>query len=145
MAVIVTEDDAQSGQDHIDAHRSVIIVISPYVKIGYVSHIHYSIGSIFKTFWNILGIPYLNQYDAGVTDFADLFTNKPGLTPYKALPEDKRIFNAEKILTPLNKKFNWKAVKNSHDMDDPDDMRKWSAEDYKEQVESLKLEKQNKK
>ncbi len=142
-AVFVTEDDAQSGTDHIDAHRSVLLVISPYVKRGYVSKVHYSFGSIFKTFWNILGIPYLNQYDAGATDFADIFTDKPDFTPYKALPEDKRIFDAQKILTPLDKKFNWKAVNNSPEMDDPDDMRKWSAEDYHELRESIELEKKD--
>ena len=144
MAVFVTEDDAQSGLDHIDAHRSVLMVISPYVKRGYVSHVHYSFGSIFKTFWNILGIPYLNQYDAGATDFADIFTDKPDFKPYKALPEDDRIFNVEKILMPPDKNFNWSAVKNSPDMDDPDDMRKWSAEDFKELKESIKLETQEK-
>lgn len=141
LAIFVTEDDAQSGLDHIDAHRSVLLVISPYVKRGYVSHIHYSFGSIFKTFWNILGIPYLNQYGAGATDFADLFTSKPNFTPYKVLPEDKRIFNAKKILTPLDKNFDWKAVRQSPDLDDPDDMRKWSVENYKELTESLELEK----
>ena len=142
-AIFVTEDDAQSGQDHIDAHRSVLLVISPYVKRGYVSKVHYSFGSLFKTFWNVLGIPYLNQYDAGATDLADLFTDKPDFTPYKYLPEDNRIFNVKNILTPTDKNFDWKAVNQSPQMDDPDDMQKWSKEDYKELRESIKIEKAN--
>ena len=61
MAIIVTEDDSQAGRDHIDAHRSVFMVISPYAKRNYIGNVHYSFGSIFKTFWNTLGIPCLNQ------------------------------------------------------------------------------------
>ena len=38
MAIIVTEDDSQDGRDHIDAHRSILLVISPYAKRDYVSH-----------------------------------------------------------------------------------------------------------
>jgi hypothetical protein len=50
MAIFVTEDDAQSGRDHVDAHRSVLMVISPYARRDYVSHSHTSIASILKTF-----------------------------------------------------------------------------------------------
>jgi YVTN family beta-propeller protein len=96
MMIVITEDDAQGGVDHVDAHRSVLMVISPYVKKNYVSHVHYSFGSIFKTFWNVLGIPYLNQYDAGATDFADMFTDKPDFTSYSALPVDPRFFDPQK-------------------------------------------------
>ena len=50
MAIFVTEDDAQDGRDHVDAHRSVLMVISPYARRDYVSHAHTSIASILKTF-----------------------------------------------------------------------------------------------
>ena len=53
------------------------MVVSPWAKRGYVGKVHYSFGSIFKTFWNVLGLPYLNQYDAGATDLADLFADHP--------------------------------------------------------------------
>src|SRR5436190_13153031 len=76
MMIVVTEDDAQGGNDHIDAHRSLVIMISPYAKKNFSSHRHYSFGSIFKTFWNVLGIPYLNQYDFGTNDLSDCFTDK---------------------------------------------------------------------
>lgn len=62
MAIVVTEDDAQEGNDHVDAHRSILMVISPWAKRNHVSHTHTSFGSISKTFWNILGTPCLNQY-----------------------------------------------------------------------------------
>jgi DNA-binding beta-propeller fold protein YncE len=122
MAVVVTEDDAQSGVDHIDAHRSILMIISPYAKRNYVSTIHYSFGSIFKTIWNVLGLPYLNQYDAAATDLGDMFTPRPDFRPYAALPADGRIFDPQKALTPLDEKFDWKALEQSPKLDNPEDM-----------------------
>ena len=140
MAIVITEDDAQNGIDHVDAHRSVLMVISPYVKRNYVSSVHYSFGSIFKTFWNVLGLPYLNQYDAAANDFADFFTAKPDFTPYNAVEVDPRIFDPKKALTPLDEKFDWKAVKESPLIDDVDDMQ----DDQKEKPE-YRLENQKRK
>ncbi|HEY6292429.1 MAG TPA: bifunctional YncE family protein/alkaline phosphatase family protein [Terriglobia bacterium] len=96
-AIFVTEDDAQSGTDHVDAHRSALLVISPYSRRG-VSHEHTSIESILKTFDLIFGIPYLNQYDAAATDLSDCFTEKPDFTPYDALPPDTRVFDPAKVV-----------------------------------------------
>ena len=96
MAIIVTEDDAQDGQDHIDAHRSLLMVISPYARRG-VSHVHTSMASILKTFFLVFGMPPLNQYDAAATDLSDMFTDKPDFTPYSLVPSDTRIFDPEKV------------------------------------------------
>jgi len=136
MMIVITEDDAQGGVDHIDAHRSLLLVISPWVKHKYVSHTHYSFGSIFKTFYNILGLPYLNQYDAGATDLGDFFTSHPDFTPYNALNVDKRIFDPQKALDPFDEDFDWEAVKNSPEMDDVDDMirdRQKEKREYREE------------
>jgi YVTN family beta-propeller protein len=119
MAIVVTEDDSQDGKDHVDAHRSLLMVISPYAKKDYVGHVHYSFGSIFKTFWHILGLPYLNQYDATATDLADLFTSKPDFSPYRAVPVDARFFDPAKALTPMDTGFDWKAMFESPVLDDP--------------------------
>lgn len=124
MMVVVTEDDAQGGRDHVDAHRSILMVISPYAKKNFVSHRHASFGSIFKTFWNVLGIPYLNQYDFGASDLGDCFTNEPDYTPFNALSADPRIFDPVKALSPLNEKFDWEAFRQSPVMDAPEDMKK---------------------
>jgi YVTN family beta-propeller protein len=140
MAIVITEDDAQNGVDHVDAHRSVLMVISPYAKRNYVSKVHFSFGSIFKTFWNVLGLPYLNQYDAAATDFADLFTATPDFTPYNASAVHLRIFDPKKALTPLDEKFDWEAVKESPLIDDVNDMK----EDQKEKPE-YRLEDQKRK
>lgn len=118
MAIVVTEDDAQGGVDHVDAHRSILMVISPYARKGHISHTHTSFGSIFKTFWNILGIPYLNHYDAGAADLADMFTAKPDPQPYKAILPDPRLFDPEKAYSPLDKRFDWKALYQGPGLDD---------------------------
>jgi YVTN family beta-propeller protein len=128
MVIVITEDDAQNGVDHVDAHRSILMVISPWVKKDYVSHVHYSFGSLFKTFWNIMGIPYLNQYDAGANDLSDFFTDTPDYTSYNALPADKRIFDPQKSLNPLNEKFNWKSLAESPEIDNVKDMIRESKE-----------------
>ncbi len=134
MMIVVTEDDAQGGRDHIDAHRSVLMVLSPYAKKNFNSHEHYSFGSIFKTFWNVLGIPYLNQYDFGVNDLGNCFTDKPDFTPYNAVLSDLRIFDPKKAMTPLDEKFDWEAVKNSVEMDDPEEMKKERKDDGRTKV-----------
>ncbi|MCA9438187.1 MAG: hypothetical protein KC978_20545, partial [Candidatus Omnitrophica bacterium] len=128
MAIVITEDDAQNGVDHVDAHRSILMVISPYAKRGYVGHVHYSFGSLFKTYWNILGLPYLNQYDAGATDLADFFTEEPDTTPYRALPPDARIFDPQKALDPFDENFDWSALEDSPVIDNPEDMIRESKE-----------------
>ncbi len=122
MLIVITEDDAQNGVDHIDAHRSILMLISPWVKRDYVSHGHYSFGSLFKTFWNILGLPYLNQYDAGANDLGDFFTDSPDYRPYNALPVDSRVFDPQKALDPFDEEFDWKAIDESPQIDNVEDM-----------------------
>lgn len=136
MLIVITEDDAQNGVDHVDAHRSVLMLISPWVKKDYVSHVHYSFGSIFKTFWNILGLPYLNQYDAGANDLADFFTDTPDFKTYTAVPVDSRIFEPQKALDPFDENFDWKALEESPVMDDKEDMIRESKEQDEYRLEN---------
>jgi YVTN family beta-propeller protein len=136
MMIVITEDDAQNGVDHVDAHRSILMVISPWVKRNYVSHTHYSFGSIFKTFWNILGLPYLNQYDAGATDFGDMFTHTPDFTPYNAVAVDQRIFDPQKAMDPFDEAFDWKALGESPVMDNQEDMIRESKERDEDRLEN---------
>ena len=131
MAIFITEDDPQGGVDHIDAHRSVMMVISPYTKKDYVGNHHYSFGSIFKTFWRILGIPSLNQYDEGATSMHDLFTNTPDFTPFNAIPIQQELFDPHKALTPIDEKFNWKEFAQSEELDRTETMQKRRNEDDK--------------
>ena len=134
MMIVVTEDDAQGGRDHIDAHRSLLMIISPYAKKNFSSHQHYSFGSIFKTFWNVLGIPYLNQYDFGTNNLGDCFTSTPDFAPYNALPVDPRIFDPQKALGPLDEKFDWRSLQQSPTLDDPHEIKKAREKDKRLEV-----------
>ncbi len=49
MAILVTEDDPQGGQNHVSVHRTISVVVSPYVRRGYISHVHHSSMSMTKT------------------------------------------------------------------------------------------------
>jgi phospholipase C len=82
-AIFMIEDDAQNGPDHVDAHRTVSLVISPYTKRGYVDSTQYSTVSMIRTMELILGLQPLSQYDAAARPMYDSFTNTPDLTPYK--------------------------------------------------------------
>ena len=127
MAIFVTEDDAQAGRDHVDAHRSVLMVISPYARRG-LCHAHTSTSSILKTIDLIFALPYLNQYDAAATDLSDCFTDQPDLTPYDALPSDTRIFDPAKVVEPgLDMRITRRLP--SPPLDDPPAIRKELRED----------------
>ncbi len=85
MAIFVSEDDAQDGQDHVSAHRTLSLVMGPYVKHGYVSHEHESNISMLKTMELLLGVGPLSQYDRYAPDMRDYFTTTPDTTPYTAI------------------------------------------------------------
>ncbi|MDP9048704.1 MAG: alkaline phosphatase family protein, partial [Bacteroidota bacterium] len=80
--VFILEDDAQSGPDHVDAHRSPVFVAGPWVKRNAVIHSMYSTSGVLRTIELILGLPPMSQYDAAAVPLFECFTNKPDLAPY---------------------------------------------------------------
>ncbi len=88
-AIFVIEDDAQNGPDHVDAHRTVGLVISPYAKRKVLDSTQYTTVSMIRTMELILGLEPLSQFDAAANPMFACFTDKPDLTPYSA--EDARI------------------------------------------------------
>jgi YVTN family beta-propeller protein len=86
-AIFVVEDDPQNGVDHVDGHRSPILVISPYAKRGVVNHNYYTQINVVKTIEQILGIPPMNQEDRAAVPMFSAFTNEPDFSTYNALPE----------------------------------------------------------
>jgi YVTN family beta-propeller protein len=85
-AIFVIEDDAQNGPDHVDAHRTVGLVISPYTKRRHVDSTQYSTVSLIRTIELILGLPPLSQYDAAARPMFASFTDRADLTPYRHEP-----------------------------------------------------------
>jgi YVTN family beta-propeller protein len=73
--IIILEDDAQNGPDHVDAHRSTTYVAGGFVKQGYVDHTMYSTSSALRTIELILGLPPMSQYDAAAEPMWRCFSN----------------------------------------------------------------------
>lgn len=81
-AVFVIEDDAQNGPDHVDAHRTVALVISPYTRRGHVDSTMYSTTSMLRTMGLILGFQPMSQFDAAARPMYGSFQGRPDLRPY---------------------------------------------------------------
>jgi YVTN family beta-propeller protein len=95
-ALFVTEDDAQDGIDHVDAHRSILLLASPWVTPGSISHQHSSTGSITRTINELLGVGALNLEDALAGEFTGVFASEPNFTPFSSVPSDTRVFDPTK-------------------------------------------------
>jgi YVTN family beta-propeller protein len=85
-AIFVIEDDAQNGPDHVDAHRTVALAISPYTKRKHLDSTQYSTVSMVRTMELILGLSPLSQYDAAARPMFASFTDRADLTPYTHEP-----------------------------------------------------------
>jgi hypothetical protein len=86
LAIFVIEDDAQNGPDHVDAHRTIGLVISPYCRRKSLDSTQYSTVSMLRTMELILGLPPLSQYDAAATPMFESFSDKADLSAYKHEP-----------------------------------------------------------
>ncbi len=82
MAIFVMEDDAQNGVDHVDGHRTVGLVVSPYARRGAVDSTFYSTQSMVKTIELILGLPTMSLFDLIAHDMRASFANTPDLRAY---------------------------------------------------------------
>ncbi len=125
-AMLVVEDDAQGGVDHLDAHRSVMLAISPWVRPGMISHRHTSMGSLQKTAYQLLGLGPLNLEDALAANLSDMFTSTPDLRPFTAVPADTRVFDPARAR--LARPATAEQARELLDMDDPEAIRKAAAQ-----------------
>jgi phospholipase C len=96
FAIFVIEDDAQNGPDHVDSHRTVGLVISPYTRRNYLDSTMYSTASMLRTMELLLGLPPMTQYDAAATPMFESFTDKPDLSVYTPLPPQTDILAKNK-------------------------------------------------
>jgi YVTN family beta-propeller protein len=85
--IFVTEDDTQGGQDHVDAQRTVMVAAGPYVRHGYVSHLHHSTASLLKTVDLLIGAAPTSLQEFEATPMTDMFQPQPQLDPrFTAVP-----------------------------------------------------------
>jgi hypothetical protein len=99
-AIFVVEDDAQNGPDHVDAHRTIAFVISPYTRRSAVDSTMYSTTSMLRTIELILGLRPMSQFDAAARPMYAAFQAQPDARPYTALP-------ANVDLEALNPEYAW--------------------------------------
>lgn len=85
LALFTIQDDAQDGSDHVDARRTVSIVVSPYCRRGIVDSTFYTTSAILRTIELLLGLPPMSQFDAASNPMYASFSDKPDLTPYAHL------------------------------------------------------------
>src|SRR5687767_13896369 len=97
--VLVTEDDPQNGFDHVDGHRTVGLVISPYTKRRAVDSTCYNQTGMVKTIELMLGLPPMTQLDLTATPMRGCFTDKADLTPYTA---EKNRIPLDEMNKPVN-------------------------------------------
>jgi hypothetical protein len=128
--ILIVEDDAQNGPDHVDAHRSTAYLAGGYVKKGFVDHTVYTTTSLLRTIELILGLPPMSQYDASAVPVWRSMSNTPDHPPFNVSPcnvdlnlinlaenkwqqkSERFDFNKEDMVS--DSEFNeviWKAVK----------------------------------
>jgi YVTN family beta-propeller protein len=101
MAILAVEDDAQNGVDHIDGHRTVALVASPYARRGAVDSVFYNQPSMVKTIELILGLPALSMFDLVASDMHASFLGpdeRPDMTPFKAIEPKQSIYETNQRL-----------------------------------------------
>jgi hypothetical protein len=110
--IFVNEDDPQSGYDHVDAHRSICLIISPYTRRGEVISTFYNQAGVLHTIERIFGLPPMNQQDAMAPLMFECFTNFPNFTPYTALTNNVPLAQGTVASSsPLSKKERYWAKK----------------------------------
>jgi YVTN family beta-propeller protein len=92
-AIFIIEDDSQDGPDHVDCHRSICYVISPYIKQSSVDHHFYNTDSVLKTMELLLGLPAMSQYDAVADPILDWDTTPSNSAAYDAILPGKDVIS----------------------------------------------------
>ncbi len=82
--ILVVEDDAQNGPDHVDATRTVALAAGPFVKRGVVVSDRYDQLSLLRTVELTLGLDPLNLNDALAVPMVGIFNEQPDASPYSA-------------------------------------------------------------
>jgi YVTN family beta-propeller protein len=96
--ILVVEDDAQNGPDHVDATRTVAIAASPYVKRGVVVSDRYDQLSLLRTIEVSLGLDPINLNDALAVPMFGIFSEKPNNSAYVPAQPSSYLMQADKEL-----------------------------------------------
>jgi DNA-binding beta-propeller fold protein YncE len=86
--IFVIEDDAQSGPDHVDGHRTVFLAISPYTRRGFVDSSFHTTTSMIRSIELMLGLDAMNRFDAMADPLSACFRDEADPTPYDHVPNN---------------------------------------------------------
>ena len=120
-AIFVVEDDAQSGVDHVDGHRTVAMVISPYTRGRKTDSTFYTTINLYKTIEQLLGLPPQNQFDLAADPMFTVFNKTANAEPFKALPNRIKLDEMNPPLKALNgMMLELAKASQAMDLDEPD-------------------------
>ena len=127
-AIFVIEDDAQNGPDHVDAHRTVGLLVSPWVKRGVVDSTMYTTSSMVRTIELILGLPAMTQFDAAATAMYASFTAEPAFDAIDAAGPQVDLLSRNPA-TGAGARASLKLDFSDYDRADPDELNRilWGA------------------
>lgn len=103
-AIFIVEDDAQNGVDHVDGHRTIAMVASPYARRNHIDSTFYSQQSMLKTIELMLGLPTMSLFDLIATEMRESFTDTPDLTPFTAEQPKQSLFEKNPPVSALKGK-----------------------------------------
>lgn len=121
--VFVVQDDPQNGFDHVDGHRTVALVVSPYTQRGVVDSTNYNQTSMIRSMELALGLPPMNQLDASATPMSSCFMETPDFTPYDAAPNEIPLDQLNPELSEITdpSQRHWALVSLEMPLDDVDE------------------------
>jgi hypothetical protein len=145
--ILVVEDDAQDGLDHVDGHRTVALAIGPYVRRAAVDSNHYNHTSMVRTIQEIFGIPPRTKFLQNARAMTSVFTAQADTSAYQCLQPKVALDDMNPPLKALDGRKLW-AAKQSLAMNwqDPDDVPEdvlnqilcWDAKGYDRQYPKLR-------
>src|SRR5207237_439787 len=101
-AILILEDDAQNGPDHVDAHRSVLLAVSAYNRAG-VIHGFVNTTDVLATIEQLLGLSSMSQFDHYGRPLSDVFAKKADLRPYELVVPNVDLNERNPAATPAAK------------------------------------------
>lgn len=120
-AIFVVEDDAQSGVDHVDGHRTVALVISPYTRGRKTDSTFYTTINLYKTIEQLLGLPPQNQFDVAADPMFPVFMKTADAAPFKAQPNHIQLDEMNPPLKALKgRMLDLAKASQAMDLDEPD-------------------------
>ena len=121
--VLVVEDDAQNGLDHVDGHRTIALAIGPHVRRSAVDSNHYNHSSMVRTIQEIFRIAPQTRFVANARAMTSVFTAASNADAYATLTPKIALDEMNPALSALRGKQLWAARKSAAmNWAEPDDV-----------------------